>query len=90
MALADADLQNVMVAWEQLPRPVRTAIAMLVRATVPNLSNPATAFEERHPDREQLAKQVARDCRHIIQDYLPEEEWQDADQEFFEVIAPHL
>jgi hypothetical protein len=30
------------------------------------------------------------DCRHIIQGCLREEEWQDADREFFDVIAPHL
>ncbi len=32
------------------------------------------------------AWQLARKCRHIVQGCLREEEWQDADQEFFEII----
>lgn len=42
VSLADADLQIVIAAWEQLPEAVRTAIAMLVRANVTKVPEATT------------------------------------------------
>jgi hypothetical protein len=37
-----------------------------------------------------LAARLAKRCRQIIQSCLREEEWQDADEEFFDVILEGL
>jgi hypothetical protein len=37
-----------------------------------------------------LAIRLARECRHIIQAVLREEEWADADREFYRVIRSGL
>ena len=63
---------------------------MLVRANVPNLPKASAVVEQCKRVREQGAKRLARDCRYIIQGCLRGEEWQDADQELFDIIAPHL
>jgi hypothetical protein len=90
LAWNDADLQFIAHAWEQIPEAVRTAITMLVKANVSNAPDVELVAEERRKSREALAMRLAQDCRYIIQGCLREEEWQDADQEFFEVIAPHV
>jgi hypothetical protein len=61
----------------------------LIRANVPDLPE-SQAGTHCSINREDAAMQVARECRYIIQGCLREEEWQDADQEFYEVIASHL
>lgn len=42
------------------------------------------------PAVDELAMRLARQCRHIVQACLREEEWQDADREFFAVIREGL
>ena len=89
LASNDADLQLIAHVWPQLPEEVRTAITMLVKANVPNMPDLKSLAEERRKRREDSAMRLAQDCRYIIQGCLREEEWQDADQEFFQVIARH-
>lgn len=89
LATNDADLQFIAQGWPQLPEEVRTAITMLVKANVPNMPDLKSLAEERRKRREESAMRLAQDCRYIIQECLREEEWQDADQEFFQVIARH-
>lgn len=62
---------------------------MLVNANVSNMVAVELLAEDRRMRRERLAMQLAQACRYIIQGCLREEEWQDADEEFFDVIAPH-
>lgn len=38
----------------------------------------------------EAALRIARRCRHIVQGCLREEEWADADQEFYAVILEEL
>lgn len=79
-------------SWDQVPPHIRDAIETLVEATAAG----GQRFER--PDRENggvshhgdLARQIARECRSIIQPCLREEEWQDAEEEFFEVIKAGL
>jgi hypothetical protein len=89
LASIDPELQLVLSGWHKLPEAVQSAIAMLIRANVPELPE---AKEDSHGSRiaEDLAMRIARDCRYIIQGCLREEEWQDADQEFYEVIVSYL
>jgi hypothetical protein len=42
------------------------------------------------PAVHELALRLARRCRHIIQACLREEEWQDADREFYLIIREGL
>jgi hypothetical protein len=42
------------------------------------------------PYLHEAAKRMARECRHIVQSCLREEEWLDADAEFFAVILKEL
>jgi hypothetical protein len=90
LASNDADLQFIAQGWPQLPQAVRTAITMLVKANDSNLPDLKSLADERLKRGEELAMQIAQDCRYIIQGCLREEEWQDADHEFFCVIAPHV
>jgi len=39
-----------------------------------------------HNDMDSLARKAATQCRHVIQSCLREEEWRDADDEFYEII----
>lgn len=43
-----------------------------------------------HKDIEAMARKAARRCRHVIQSCLREEEWRDADNEFYEIIQQAL
>jgi hypothetical protein len=90
LASIDPDLQTVMSGWNRLPDAVRAAITMLIRANVPDLTDPEKLPEDRPRHREETAIQIARDCRYVIQGCLREEEWQDADEEFYDLIVPHL
>jgi hypothetical protein len=38
------------------------------------------------PDTHALALRLARACRHVVQACLREEEWADADREFYAII----
>lgn len=49
---------------------------------------PETTFNESRLDA--MAMRIARKCRHIIQGCLREEEWGDADHEFYMVIREEL
>ena len=42
------------------------------------------------PHVHQLAIRLARACRHIVQACLREEEWGEADREFYKIIRPGL
>lgn len=90
LATNDANLQLIAQGWPQLPEAVRTAITMLVKANVSSAPDLESSAREQQKRREELAMRLAQDCRYIIQGCLREEEWQDADQEFFEVIVPHV
>lgn len=90
LAPIDPELQLVLSGWHKLPKAVQSAIAMLIRANVPDLAESGSAAQHRGREREEIAMQIARDCRYIIQSCLREEEWQDADQEFYEVIVSYL
>jgi len=68
-------------AWPYLPPHIRDAIGTLVEVSgLPRAEKPSfsTAAE--------TARQVAEQCRGIIQTRLREEEWQAAKEEFFRVI----
>lgn len=90
LAPIEPELQFVLSGWHKLPKAVQLTIAVLIQASVPGLAEPVTAAEHRGRKREEVAMQIARDCRYIIQSCLREEEWQDADQEFYEVILSQL
>jgi hypothetical protein len=90
LASNDVDVQFIAHAWPQLPEAVRTAITMLVKANVSNPLGLESLAEERQKRREELGMHLAEECRYIIQGCLREEEWQDADQEFYEIIVPHV
>lgn len=76
-------LTQLVEVWPNLPPHIREAILTLVDAAgikLPGVaSKPAIG-------RNESAWRAARDCRYIVQDCLREEEWKDADEEFYEVI----
>ena len=90
LATNDADLQFIAQGWPQLPEAVRTAITMLVKTNVSNVQDLESVAKERQKRREELAMRLAQDCRCIVQGCLREEEWQDADHEFYDVIVPYV
>lgn len=76
-------------SWDHLPPHIREAIQTLIDAVSP--------IERAQPSRSnapemanEAAWRMARECRNIVQSCLREEEWRDADQEFFEVISKGL
>ena len=75
-------------AWSDLPPHVRDAIMTLVDAAVasPNSWQSASTLIDLGA-AEGLAWRVARRCREVVQSCLREEEWADADQEFFRIIS---
>jgi DNA-binding FadR family transcriptional regulator len=79
-------------AWSTLPPHIREAIQTLVEAALP-AARPADPqkveilSEEASRGSDEVAWRIAKECRSIVQGCLREEEWQDADREFFEVIA---
>ncbi|HEY1601457.1 MAG TPA: hypothetical protein VGG64_17785 [Pirellulales bacterium] len=89
------DLARVADSWPALPPHIREAILTLcdagLRSSVaisPVASCPhAAPASPTRSDLEEVAHRTAKECRHIVQACIREEEWQDADQEFFEVIA---
>jgi hypothetical protein len=84
-------------AWGGLPPHIREAILTLVDAgrtrnegaasltSLCSASAPGRLPQD-PPDTREIALQLAQQCRSIVQTCLREEEWQDADREFCEVI----
>lgn len=62
-----------------LPASFRLNIRSVIAMTIPK-NHP------QEPDIEAMARKAARQCRHVIQSCLREEEWRDADNEFHEII----
>ena len=59
---------------------------VLVGTVLPQMEGLSAPVEHRRPEFDNVAWRLARECRQIVQGCLREEEWQDADREFFEVI----
>ena len=72
------------------PEGVRTAITMLIKASNPSVLDLGRLADERRKSRDELAMRLAQECRYIIQGCLREEEWLDADYEFYEILNPHV
>lgn len=84
-------VSRIAEVWPAIPPHVREAILTLVDAAI--LSTPHDESCNREldgTDGDALVWQLARQCRSIVQGCLREEEWQDADREFFAVIAEGL
>lgn len=93
------DVAWIADAWAALSPHIREAILTLVDAGAADMpicdssdgrrsrgtADEDTALEGSNNDAR--AWQLARKCRNIVQGCLREEEWQDADQEFFEIIS---
>jgi hypothetical protein len=67
--------------WPHLPPHIRDAIGTLVDA-----SKAAPLAESSSTQAIETAWQAAQQCRGVVQACLREEEWQDAEEEFFRVI----
>lgn len=87
------DLIRIAETWLSLPSHIREAIQTLVDAASPN--------DQEHPSYHRASKRnadltdeaawrMAQECRSVVQSCLREEEWKDADQEFFAVISKGL
>jgi hypothetical protein len=85
LALIDADLRWLLQVWPTLPESVRRPIIALTQALQPPAEQPPTVTELSR-ELEALSWTLARDCRSIVQSCLREEEWRDADAEFFDAI----
>ncbi|MGE4102046.1 MAG: hypothetical protein AB7E74_08770, partial [Pirellulales bacterium] len=77
--------------WDQLPPHIRETIQTLVdaafqadRAGSPGLQGD---LDRASVSTDEAVWRMAQECRSIVQACLREEEWQDADREFFEVIS---
>lgn len=77
-------------AWQKLPPHIREAILTLVDTGAHAVGSADSARPANGVMPDELAWQMARRCRSVVQSCLPEEEWTDADQEFFEVITKEL
>jgi hypothetical protein len=86
----DADLQRLIAAWHTLPNAIRTAVLALVGTVVSQMEGSMSPVEHRRPDLEGTIWRLARECRQIVQGCLREEEWRDADSEFYSVIRNGL
>lgn len=89
LALIDADLQWLVRAWPALPEAVRRPIIALTQACQPPAEQSPTAMNSSN-QLEELCWSLARDCRGVVQACLREEEWRDADAEFFDAIYSGL
>ena len=78
-------ITRIVVAWPNLPPHIRDAIGTLVEASGQCL--PPRAEDALSLSSAEKARQAAEQCRGIIQPCLREEEWQDAEEEFFRVIC---
>jgi len=99
--LLPPDVVRIADAWAVLPPHIRETMQTLVDAGLMAASNgeaphqlisqSITAWN--HRDRtpnEALARRIARRCQDIFQGRLREGEWQNAEHEFFEVVASAL
>lgn len=93
MNLAHPTLARLAAAWPILPPHIRDAIQTLIDAGLALSSTPVREIRKPNPgsngrpSHEQLVRRLARQCRGVIQNCLGEEEWQDAESEFFDIIA---
>lgn len=77
-------------AWPFLPPHIRDVIQTLVDVALrvdQATSSDGRALERASIGEDEAAWRMARECRSIVQGCLREEEWQDADREFFQVIS---
>jgi hypothetical protein len=79
-------------SWDILPPHVREAIQTLVDAAgAMGCEGTQSVVSDSDSERRvKVARRLAQECRHIVQGCLREEEWQDGDREFFDVIRPAL
>ena len=86
-----APVARVAEAWPELPPHIRGAILTLVDASTAGSNRREWMTSSiQKPQLDDLALQLARKCRVVIQSCLREEEWGDADREFFAVISAGL
>lgn len=83
---ADTRLQSLIVRWFNLPDSLRNAIFAVANSAV--LSHPPQPSSD--CPRSELANELARECRNVVQSCLREEEWADADREFSLIISRGL
>jgi hypothetical protein len=86
-ALHDAELQRVIETWDALPEVIRIAVMALVGTVVPRLGGSPVPTQWSRTAVDATAWRLARDCREIVQGCLREEEWHEADREFFGIIS---
>jgi len=94
-----ASLHYLQESWSVLPPHVREAVFTLVdagmllqRGRSPN-SSLREGIREASDVREcteEMSWQIAQRCRAVIQTCLREEEWSDADREFFRIINEEI
>lgn len=88
-----ASMRRIAASWPELPPHIREAILTLVDASqLALLRDRCHARGLYRDDRgsEKLAWRLAKECRSIVQGCLREEEWLDAEREFFAVIQTGL
>ena len=78
-----AALCRLIEAWPKLPRHIQSAMTTLLDASG---IKPVEAPNDSIANRNEAARRAASDCRYVIQGCLREEEWRDAEEEFYEVI----
>ncbi len=85
---------KIVDAWPFLPPHIREAIQTLADAGLPadcDMGPPNNCAPLRaHVLTDEAAWRIAKECRGIVQACLREEEWPDADREFFGVIRAGL
>jgi hypothetical protein len=90
LASFDADLQRLISSWDALPSSIRLTVMALIETFTLSTQVPCSAREHVAPHLRELAWQLAHECRHVIQGCLREEEWPDADREFYAIIEEGL
>jgi len=93
--LAPPELVRIADAWPALLPHIREAILTLADAgldvdrasSADEPSSETTTTSLTRYDFDEVARRVAKECRYIVQACLREEEWQDAEEEFVELIA---
>jgi hypothetical protein len=81
-------IARIAESWSSLPPHIREAISTLIDAGLASSDcrhRAITSAEVGSDDA--LTWQLARQCRGVVQSCLREEEWADADREFFAVIS---
>jgi len=84
---------RIVDAWPFLPPHIREAIQTLVEAASPAGRGASTQVElasDVASTAVDKAWRMAQECRSIVQTCLREEEWPDADREFFHVMISEL